>query len=77
MSLLITWRMPPGAGLGGEGEAGAAGLLDLGRDADGEGVDPQATAGDTDDVAAADGVVDRGRRTTSLDAGEVGGRQRR
>ena len=33
---------PPRAGLGREGEAAAAGPLELGGDADGEGVDPQA-----------------------------------
>ena len=64
---------PPRAGLGGEGEAGAAGLLDLGGDADGEGVDPQARQAHRH-VAAADRVV-HGGGDDVLDAGEVGGGQ--
>ena len=36
---------PPGPALGGEGETGAAHLLDLGRRAHGEGVHPQRRAG--------------------------------
>ena len=63
----------PGAGLGGEGEAGAAGLLDLGGDADGEGVDPEAGQAHRR-LAAAGGVVDDVAHH-ALDAGEVGGRQ--
>ena len=48
----------PGAGLGGEGEAGAARLLDLGGDADGEGVDPQAGQARRTTWPHVDGVVD-------------------
>src|SRR4029453_6667513 len=63
----------PGAGLGGEGEAGAAGLLDLAGDADGEGVDPQAGQADRH-LTAGGGVVDDVPHD-AFDAGEVGGRQ--
>ena len=62
----------PGAGLGGEGQARAPGLLDLAGDAHGEGVDPQ--AGQAHRHLAAAGVVDDGLDRL-LDAGEVGGRQ--
>ena len=48
ISLLMTWRIRHVPRLGGEREAGAPGLLELGGDADGEGVDPQARAGYTD-----------------------------
>ena len=65
---------PPRARLGGEGEAGAAGPLDLGGQAHGEGVDPQ--AGEGHRHLAAPGVAD-GVGHHLLDPAEVGRAQRR
>ena len=64
---------PPAARLGGEREPGAAGPLDLSRDAYRESVDAQAGQRHRDLAAA--GVVDRGGDDL-LDAAEVGGAQR-
>ncbi len=64
----------PRAGFGGEGQAGAAGLLQLGGDAHGEGVDPQRRQRHRH--LAAVGGVGHGGGDHSLDPAEVGGRQR-
>ena len=64
----------PGAALGGEGEPGAADLLDLAGQADGERVDPQRRERQAH-VAAAVLLVDQ-VGDQAVDAGEVGGGQR-
>jgi hypothetical protein len=64
----------PGAGLGGEGEAAAPGPLELGGDADGEGVDPQAREVDRHQPAGATQLVASGEVVDDVvDPGEVGG----
>ena len=66
---------PPGAGLGREGQAGAADLLDLGGDPDRERVDAQRRERDTDASRAF--LLGHEVGDDIVDPGEVGRRQRR